>query len=180
MKKLVTSFIVFAFIFSSCSVAQNTLKVTETRTYEVTNDASSKILKGYIDRATIESDTSFKWFKENMRYGNADASAVQALQSNTNNVHFVVFGGTWCDDTRNLLPVFYRLADKSGLSNDKITLIGVDRAKTALNDFHKAFNITRVPTFIVMKDGKEIGRVVEYGKYGAIDKELGEIVATAK
>ena len=30
-----------------------------------------------------------------------------------------------------------------------------------------------------MKDGKEIGRVVEYGKYGAIDKELGEIVATA-
>jgi thiol-disulfide isomerase/thioredoxin len=180
MKKLVTSFFVFAFIFSSCSVAQNTLKVTETRTYEVTNDASSKILKGYIDRSTIESDTSFKWFKENMRYGNADAAAVQALQANANNVHFVVFGGTWCEDTRNLLPVFYRLADKSGLANDKITLIGVDRAKTALNDFHKAFNITRVPTFIVMKDGKEIGRVVEYGKYGAIDKELGEIVATAK
>jgi hypothetical protein len=30
-----------------------------------------------------------------------------------------------------------------------------------------------------MKDGKEVGRVVEYGKYGAIDKELGEIVAAS-
>jgi hypothetical protein len=28
-----------------------------------------------------------------------------------------------------------------------------------------------------MKDGKELGRVVEYGKYGEIDKELGEISA---
>jgi hypothetical protein len=27
-----------------------------------------------------------------------------------------------------------------------------------------------------MKDGKEIGRVVEYGKYGMFDKELGEII----
>jgi thiol-disulfide isomerase/thioredoxin len=160
-------------------VSQKTLKVTETRTFEVTHDAESKILKGYINRSAVESDTSFKWFKENMKYGTADAAAVQAFKTNGNNVHFVVFGGTWCHDTQNLLPVFYRLADKGGITEDKITLIGVDRAKTALNEMHKAFKITNVPTFIVMKDGKEIGRVVEYGKHGAIDKELGEIVATA-
>jgi thiol-disulfide isomerase/thioredoxin len=179
--KNILSAIVLSLIFSSCSVAQKvaTETKTETRTYETTNDGNTKILKGYIDRATIETDSSFKWFKDNMKYGNADAAAVEAFQKNGNNVSFVVFGGTWCGDTQSLLPVFYRLADKSGLPNDKITLIGVDRAKTALNNFHKAFNITRVPTFIVMQNGKEIGRVVEYGKYGAIDKELGEIVATA-
>lgn len=186
MKTIITSLVFL--ILTSCSVAQKVTtdtktpepKTSETRTYETTGNGSSKILKGYIDRSTIENDTSFKWFKENMKWGNADAAAVQSFQANGNNVHFVVFGGTWCGDTQNLLPVFYRLADKSGLPGNKITLIAVDRAKTALNDFHKAFNVTRVPTFIVMKDGKEIGRVVEYGKYGAIDKELGEIVATAK
>jgi hypothetical protein len=36
-----------------------------------------------------------------------------------------------------------------------------------------------VPTFIVIKDGKEVGRVVEYGKEGQLDKELGHIVAAA-
>ena len=178
MMKSILPVLISGFILTSC-IAQKTLTVTETRTYEVSRDAESKILKGYIDRATIENDTSFKWFKENMKWGNADAAAVQSLQANSNNIHFVVFGGTWCHDTQNLLPVFYRLADKSGVGNDKITLIGVDRAKTALNDFHKVFKITNVPTFIVMKDGKEIGRVVEYGKLGAIDKEIGQIVATA-
>jgi len=34
------------------------------------------------------------------------------------------------------------------------------------------------PQPITLKDGKEIGRVVEYGKYGEIDKELGEIVSS--
>jgi hypothetical protein len=29
-----------------------------------------------------------------------------------------------------------------------------------------------------MKNGKEIGRVVEYGKYGAFDLELAEILNT--
>jgi hypothetical protein len=29
----------------------------------------------------------------------------------------------------------------------------------------------------VLKQGKEIGRVVEYGKTGMFDRELGEIVA---
>jgi hypothetical protein len=37
-----------------------------------------------------------------------------------------------------------------------------------------------VPTFIVLKNGKEIGRVVEYGKFGMPDKEIGEIVSKAK
>jgi hypothetical protein len=78
---------------------------------------------------------------------------------------------------QNLVPVFYRLVDKAGYPDENITLIGVDRDKTTLDNLSTAFNIINVPTFIVMQDGKEVGRVVEYGKYGEIDKELGEIVA---
>jgi thiol-disulfide isomerase/thioredoxin len=129
-----------------------------------------------LHRSDIERDTSFKWFTQNMKFGTADAAAVSAFQKNASKFQMVVFGGTWCDDTQNLLPVFYRLVDKSGFPDSSITLIGVDRAKTTLYDLHKVFHITDVPTFIVMKDGKEVGRVVEYGKEGQIDKELGEIV----
>lgn len=180
MKKLIGLGGLFV-VVASCSVQNKAALSTaaETRTYEVSRDNESKILKGYINRPLVENDTSFKWFKENMRFGTADVSAVQSFQANGSKIHFVVFGGTWCHDTQNLLPVFYRLTDKGNVTEEQITLIGVDRAKTALNGLHKAFRITNVPTFIVMKDGKEIGRVVEYGKYGAIDKELGEIVASA-
>jgi hypothetical protein len=57
-------------------------------------------------------------------------------------------------------------------------LIGVDRSKKTLSHLAEAMNIVDVPTIIVMKDGKEAGRVVEYGKYGLFDKELGEIIAS--
>jgi hypothetical protein len=55
-------------------------------------------------------------------------------------------------------------------------MFGVNRAKTSLGNIAKAFNVTLVPTIIVMKEGKEIGRVVEYGKTGKWDKELAEIL----
>src|SRR5919107_460287 len=144
MKKIMFAIATLILIASSCKV-QNKI-TTETRTYEVSKDDESKILKGYINRSLIESDTSFKWFKENMKYGTADAAAVQSLQKNGSKVHFVVFGGTWCHDTQNLLPTFYRLLDKSNIGDTAVTLIGVDRAKTTLNGLHSAFHITNVPT----------------------------------
>ena len=154
----------------------------QVRSYEISTDPNNgeKVLKGLLSRADIENDTAFKWFKDNMKYGQADAAAVAAFKQHAQDIQLVVFGGTWCEDTQNLLPVFYRLIDKSGFPDSSITLIGVDRPKTTLYDLHKAFNVTKAPTFIVMKDGKEVGRVEEYGKLGQIDKELGEIVASIK
>jgi len=154
----------------------------QVRSYEISTDPNNgeKVLKGLLSRSDIENDTAFKWFKDNMKFGQADAAAVAAFKQHAQDIQLVVFGGTWCEDTQNLLPVFYRLIDKSGFPDSSITLIGVDRPKTTLYDLHKAFNVTKAPTFIVMKDGKEVGRVEEYGKLGQIDKELGEIVASIK
>ena len=146
--------------------------------YEVVKDSETKILKGTLNRSLIENDTSFHWFKDNMRYGSVDEYALNAFSQKAGLFSMIVFGGTWCHDTQNLLPKFYRLIDKSGFPENKITLIGVDRAKTTLNGLHTKWSITNVPTFIILKSGKEIGRVVEYGKTGNIERELGEIVMT--
>ncbi len=144
--------------------------------YTITISPKEKILKGLLNRQIIESDSAFKWFKDNYKLGRVDAPAVEAFKKNGRSIHMIIFGGTWCEDTQNLLPQFYRLADASGYADSSITLVGVDRNKKTLDNLSDAFHITNVPTFIVMKDGKEIGRVIEYGKYGQIDKELGEIV----
>ena len=165
---IVTVFIVMT------SFAQQ--KKDSTQAYTITQNEKEKILKGLLSRSVIESDTAFKWFGANYKLGRVDAPAVEAFKKNGSKVHIVVFGGTWCEDTQNLLPQLYRLADSSHYADSSITLIGVDRNKRTLDGLSEAFNITNVPTFIVMKDGKEVGRVVEYGKYGFIDKELGEIV----
>ena len=56
-------------------------------------------------------------------------------------------------------------------------MIGVDRSKKTIQHLAEAFGVINVPTIIVMKNGKEVGRVVEYGKYGLYDKELAEILS---
>ncbi|HNP20645.1 MAG TPA: thioredoxin family protein [Panacibacter sp.] len=151
----------------------------QSKKFDISYDTSGqKVLTGLLTRADIASDTAFKWFAANMKLGAADAAAIAAFQKNAAKFQVVIFAGTWCEDSQNLLPVFYRLADKSGYPDSSITLIGLDRNKKTLNNLHAVFNVTHTPTFIVMKDGKEIGRVVEYGKYGQVDKELGEIVRT--
>ena len=171
-KKLIFT-VLSAVLISSAAISQ-------THSYEISTDPNNgeKVLKGLITRADIASDTSFKWFAENMKLGTANAAAVAAFSKHAHDFQMVVFGGTWCEDTQNLLPLFFRVVDKSGFPDSSITLIGVDRPKTTLYNLHKAFNITKVPTFIVMKEGKEIGRIEEYGKYGDIEKEFAEIVNT--
>lgn len=145
--------------------------------YQVLQYEGKKMLKGIINRSLIESDTAFAWFKENMQYGQPDAAAVTAFQQHKADFTMIVFGGTWCGDTQSLLPKFYKLIDKSGYPENNITLIAVDRQKTTSDNSHVKYGITNVPTFIILKAGKEVGRVVEYGKEGDMVKELGAIVS---
>jgi thiol-disulfide isomerase/thioredoxin len=140
----------------------------------------TKILKGFVTQAQLATDTSFKWYAENQKGFIPDATAIQTLRTAKDSIYILAFGGTWCGDTKHILPQVYAMTDAAGLSPDHFTLLGVDRSKKTVNHLSESFGITNVPTFIILKNGKEIGRVVEYGKYGMPDKEIGEIVAGKK
>jgi hypothetical protein len=72
------------------------------------------------------------------------------------------------------MPRFFKLTEKAGISDSAICLFGVDRNKQTLSNLSSAFGVTRVPTIIALMDGKEIGRLVEYGTTGKWDAELVE------
>ncbi|HZI01073.1 MAG TPA: thioredoxin family protein [Flavisolibacter sp.] len=136
----------------------------------------NKIIKGFLTQKELVADTAFSWYAQNQKGFTPNTDAVTAFKAQKDSVHILVFGGTWCGDTKSLLPKFFALTDAAGFAQNRITLLGVDRSKKTVHHLSEAFGITNVPTFIVLKNGKEIGRVVEYGKYGMVDKELGEIV----
>lgn len=159
-------------MFNNISFSQNQFEVLSERPNE-------KSLKGIISREVLVNDTSFKWYAENQRTYKPNSYAVEGLQKNKDSIQLLVFMGTWCDDSHYIIPKFYTLVDSAGFSENRITLIGVDRKKTTLSHLAEALDIKNVPTIMVMKNGKELGRVVEYGKYGMFDKELGEIINSA-
>ncbi|MEO5946942.1 MAG: thioredoxin family protein [Chitinophagaceae bacterium] len=168
MKKIIAA-LMLTLGLATISFAQNQFEILVERPNE-------KSLKGIISQEVLLNDTTFKWYADNLKGYTPNASAIAGLKNHADSVQLVVFMGTWCEDSHNIIPKFYSLLETSGFSKEKVTLIGVDRAKKTLSHLTEALNITNVPTIMVMKNGKEIGRVVEYGKYGLFDKELGEIL----
>jgi thiol-disulfide isomerase/thioredoxin len=148
--------------------------------YEINKDEKHPeqfIVRGIINKYLVENDSAYgKWYRMSQNGYNPDTATLNAFERAKGKVQFVVFGGTWCEDTQFILPKFFKLTEKTGVPDNTITFFGVNRAKKSLSSISDAFNVTLVPTIIVMKDGKEMGRVVEYGKTGKWDKELAAIL----
>jgi hypothetical protein len=143
--------------------------------YEVLKDQNGdRILKGIISRDILNKDTSCKWFTQNQKPYSGEKD-VAFFEKNKDSIQLVIFLGTWCEDSQVIIPKLFPFLDAAGFSNDQVTLIGVDRNKKSISHITDAFNVINVPTIVVMKEGKELGRVVEYGRYGMVEKELAEI-----
>lgn len=182
MKKFLPAFIL-TLLAGSVIHAQNpsSTQATAGGQYQVLVERpNEKTMKGIISREVLQSDTSFHWYDLNLKGYTPNANAVAGLKRNADSIQLLVFMGTWCEDSQNIIPKFFAITDDASFSKDRVTLIGVDRQKKTFSHLTEALNIINVPTIIVMKNGKEMGRVVEYGKYGMFDKELGEILGSIK
>jgi thiol-disulfide isomerase/thioredoxin len=140
------------------------------------SNPAQHIFNGIITKYALINDSSFAWYASSQKIYTPLEDAVSALSASVGKVNIVLFGGTWCEDTQFILPKFFALQEKSGFPDAGISFFAVDRSKKTIGGVADAFKITNVPTIIVMKDGKEIGRVVEYGKTGKWDKELADML----
>ncbi|MEO1269351.1 MAG: thioredoxin family protein [Myxococcota bacterium] len=76
-------------------------------------------------------------------------------------VELVVVLGTWCPDSVREVTRFWGWA--GGLVHDelRVSYIAVDRNKRAPELQSRGLTVQAVPTFVVYRDGREQGRVVE-------------------
>jgi tetratricopeptide (TPR) repeat protein len=74
--------------------------------------------------------------------------------------------GTWCGDSKEEVPKFYKVLEACDFPMEQLTVIAVSRQrdmyKQSPNHEEKGLNIHRVPTVIFYKNGKEINRIVEH------------------
>lgn len=102
-----------------------------------------------------------EWFNDYYSYYEVDEDVVEKLKPLVKDVTIKAFMGTWCDDSRREIPNFYKTMDATGFNYSNLELITVNEKKKAKR-LEKGYKITHVPTFIFYKNGKEIGRFVEY------------------
>lgn len=121
-----------------------------------------------------ETNCSYQSIKDNPQFfRNAELplnpQIVDLLQKQVNkDLHILVFLGTWCADSRNIVPLFFNYLEKANWSiGTRLNLFCVDHNKrisvSGLENLAQSLKINKVPTIIFLKDGKEIQRIVEYG-----------------
>jgi hypothetical protein len=128
---------------------------------------------GTVDRTSIESDPT--WASA-LASAKADPDASRALLTVPPGATVRVFFGAWCGDSRREVSRFFAALDAaSGKPPFAIEYIAVDRDKKAPNGLTDGAGVKYVPTFVVLREGKELGRIVESAPNG-IEKDLGALL----
>ena len=76
-------------------------------------------------------------------------------------IEIYVLFGTWCHDSQREVPRFLQLLNSLNIQENYIHLIGLNFLKNEPQDRGKHFQIKKTPTFVFLRNQKEIGRIVE-------------------
>jgi len=132
-------------------------------------------LIGICDREAF-SDSNFAWwFNSNYDQYQVDSADIIELKKKINNYDINIVMGTWCSDSRREVPRFYKILDAIDYPTDKLTLINVDRKMKSITNEVDELNIEYVPTIIVYRNEKEIGRIIETPEV-TLEKDLFLII----
>ena len=92
-----------------------------------------------------------------------DARLIEKIKEKTgHDLRVDVYLGLWCSDSLNNVPPFIKIIDL--IDNDDVTVAFFDvkrEDKKGTPYFVEELKIERVPTFIFIRNGREIGRIIE-------------------
>lgn len=139
----------------------------------------NEMLIGYCNREgfkTINSNFDSCYCMEYPAYI-TDPILLKQLKPLLKNVKITVVLATWCGDSKEWVPRFYKILDTVGYKMKNLTVIAVDRSRTAPDTPVNTLNILRVPTFIFYRNKSEIGRIIETPE-GSLEQNMIKILNT--
>lgn len=122
-------------------------------------------LLGLSNRQGLQQDQFKEWFDKYYTAYQPQKAILDKHQAKLKDVEILVFMGTWCGDSKREVPRFYKILDALEFNEQQLTLVNLDSKSEAYKQspeqLEKGLNIHRVPTFIIYKNGEEMGRIVE-------------------
>ena len=151
--------IIITLIFVSIVMPTNSQELNQTIKSERSN---SVILIGYGNRDAFSLPEFQGWFDETYEVYLPMEDVLEMLaQKDLNQITITIVMATWCPDSRREIPAFYRILDDLSFPDESITLINVNTEKKFPGEDLSSLNVAFVPTFIIYRNGEEIGRIIE-------------------
>ena len=140
-----------------------------------TNDG--KMLLGAQLKDQFVKEPYSQWYTKEFNEYQMDQKAVSELKKNKiTSYDLVVFMGTWCEDSHRDFPRLMKILEEVKYPDSRLTIIAVNRKKESPNGEESKYNVSKVPTIIVQKYGKEIGRIIEMPTTGYVERDLVDIL----
>jgi thiol-disulfide isomerase/thioredoxin len=136
---------------------------------------NQEVLIDYCDRAGLESGEFGTYYKLEYEDYQLNDSLVKLIGNNINKFDITIVFGSWCSDSEQQVPHFYKLLDQAGYDDSKLKIIAVNRQKKAEEVHIEDLQIELVPTFIMYKNDKEVGRIVET-PVETLEEDLWQII----
>lgn len=169
MKNIIT-LIIIAMSLNSCAE-----KIVINR--EVNTSEYGKMLLGMQSLDQFQKEPYKDWYNESYNIYPTDKPTIEGLRkAKINSYNITVFLGTWCEDSHRNFPRLIKILDETKFSKNKLHIIGLNRKKQSPNGEEVKYNISKVPTIIIEKYGKEIGRIIEEPETNYIEKDILNII----
>lgn len=168
-------------IFFACTALLLILQSCESQKVVVNREVESaengKMLLGHQTKSQLLKEPYSEWYvKEHDEYAIDEKSMAELKKAKLSSYNITVVMGTWCEDSHREVPRFFKIIEELKHPENKLKIIAVNRKKEAPNGEEGPLNVKRVPTFIIQKYGKEIGRITESPKSGYLERDLIEIL----
>lgn len=131
------------------------------------DESEAPVLTGRVTRDEVEAAVP-DWVQAEIE-AEVDTEAALTLARVDPGAEVTVYLGTWCSDSRRELSHLWRALDEAaGMVDFRLDYIAVDRDKEEPAELVEGAGLRYVPTFIVRRDGEEVGRIVEEAPHGIV------------
>ena len=133
---------------------------------------------GLVDRNYILENAEYPEFKTVYDSSRITPEFIEMITKVQDSVDVTVFLGMWCSDSKREVPRFLKIVDLAGMSPERIRFYSLDRSKKSPARLEAQYHIERVPTFILLRGDREIGRIIEVPRT-TMEADLLSILAAA-
>lgn len=106
-----------------------------------------------------------------------DGAIVERLRAIDRPVKLEVVLATWCGDSRQHVPRLLKSIALASNPNITVELIGIDAEFVQPVNVVAGKNVTNVPTVIVSRNDKEVGRMIETPAAATVEEDVCDIVS---
>jgi hypothetical protein len=87
--------------------------------------------------------------------------ALDKLRGLGREVRIEIYFGSWCSDSMAHISAFFKILDLVDTPLLQPVYFGIPEAKEKRAPYYQGKDIVKLPTFVIIVDGREAGRIVE-------------------